>query len=63
MKKIDLIKENGKYLFICRKNGNVITSEVNTKIVNINGNEYKMKKPFANISKFEHFCVETNLIK
>lgn len=61
MKVLDFIKENGKYLFVYNKNGICAKYEVNGKVINVNGKDIKLCKPFENIVQFEHFCVETNL--
>jgi len=63
IKVIDLIKENDKYYFVFRKNGNIIKHEVNIKAVDINGQLVEPTNPFGNITKLQVFCTETNLIK
>lgn len=61
MKVLDFIKENQTYKFVYCKPNLLVEYPINGLSVFVNGKEIKIKRPFANITKFQHFCVETDL--
>ena len=58
IKSLDFVKQEGVYMFVYRHAGDVIEYPINSTNVYINGKEKKMERPFENITKFQHFCVE-----
>lgn len=61
IKKLNIIEENGKYLFVYNHNGHKIVNEVGTTAVVIDGKDFQVKKPFAHIDAFYKFCACTKL--
>lgn len=61
MKRLDLVKQEGKYMFVYNHNGHKITNEVGTNTVIIDGKQFQIKKPFDNINAFHKFCACTKL--
>ncbi len=65
---VQLIKEGDRYFATFSKNGNFIKYEIfptkkqNSDRIEVNGKIHNIK-PLANITKFEVFCIETDLIK
>lgn len=57
-KDLDFVKQEGVYMFVYRHAGDVIEYPINSTKVYINGKEKELQKPFENITKFQHFCVE-----
>lgn len=52
---------DGVKAMVYNHNGHLIVSECNSTTVTIDGKQYPIKKPFADIGEFHCFCVETDL--